>query len=125
MSEAWFPELERVLISGKDEYFRPENTGAFGVPLLPWVNTARLGSGLLSLLSGQELQALRNMPGYQTCQPWRGASEVSFNPTVRTLVHLLSLPFPSWTWGYHGHRNRRARMQSNFLPLCPPPLQNA
>lgn len=47
MSEAWFPELERVLSSGKDEYFCPENTGVFGVQLLPRINTARLGSRLL------------------------------------------------------------------------------
>lgn len=33
-SEAWFPELERVLNSGKDEYFSPENTGGSG-PLCP------------------------------------------------------------------------------------------
>lgn len=31
-NEAWFPELERVLNSGKDEYFFPENTRAFGAP---------------------------------------------------------------------------------------------
>lgn len=125
MSEAWFPELERVLSSGKDEYFCPENTGVFGVQLLPRINTARLGSRLLYLINGQELQAPQHVPGYQTCWAWRKALEVSFNLTVITLVRLLSLPFPSWTWGYHGHRNRRTRMQSNFLPLCPPPLQNA
>lgn len=32
-NEAWFPELERVLNSGKDEYFFPENIRAFGGPL--------------------------------------------------------------------------------------------
>lgn len=31
-TEAWFPELERVLNSGKEEYFSPENTRAFGAP---------------------------------------------------------------------------------------------
>lgn len=51
-----FLSLKRFWIQERIEYFCPENTGAFGVPLLLWINTAWLGSRLLYLISGQELQ---------------------------------------------------------------------
>lgn len=126
--EAWFPELERVLNSGKDEYFVPENTRAFGAPCRPGLTLHGWGGESGTTAAGRDCwpQAPRRPP---PAQGRRG--RLDSRPLSTSLYRLhcfsLSFPFPARTWGYHGHRNRRTRMQSYFLPLSalPPPLQNA
>lgn len=134
MSEAWFPELEGVLNSGKNESLFPENNEACGAPLLHRFNTVRLGWRILyHILVGRNCRpprmriagpsglpaTLGGIPGpclsgdTSLCRPYR---------------FLLSLPVPTRMWGYHGHRNHRTKMQSYFLPLSAlssPLLQNA
>lgn len=87
-SETWFPELERVLNSEKDEYFFPENTGASGTPRWPWVNTARLGRRILYHTG---------FAGLQACQRPQDP-EVPALRCAGLYRFLLSLPFPARTW---------------------------
>jgi hypothetical protein len=87
---------------------------------LPWINTARLGSRILNHIGGQELQTPPPKFAWPSDLLARvRAWKVSSDHTVPTLVHLSHLPLQMWR--YHGHRNWRTRMQSDFLPLCPPP----
>lgn len=99
----------------------PENTEAFGAPLLHRVNTVRLGWRILYHILVD-----------RTCRPPGSAGPAGLPETTGGLrgpclsrdtslgwpCHfLLSLPIPTGTWGYHGHRNHRTKMQSYFLPL--------
>lgn len=109
-----FLSLKGFWIQERVSTFSQRTLGLWG-PLSPWANTARLGPRILYHTSWQELQAPRDC----------GEDSRSLSTSRGRLdCFSLSLPFPARTWGYHGHRNRRTRMQSYFLPLSalPPPF---
>lgn len=96
-SETWFPELERVLSSEKEEHFFPEDTGAPGA----------LGSPGLTLHGRDE-----NLGPHWLCR----LPAATGGPTG--LLPALT-PLPRQDVGYHGHRNHRTRCKAASCPLLP------
>lgn len=111
-SETWFPELERVLNSEKDEYFFPENTGASGAPREPWINTARLGWRILYQTG------FAGLPGLPATT---GGPRGLCTSLCRPLPLLALTPLPRQDMGYHGHRNHRTRCKATSFPFLPSP----
>lgn len=92
--EAWFPELERVLNSGKEEYFVPENTRAFGAPCRPGLTLHGWGGESGSTAAGRDCwpQVPRRPPPAPGRRGGLGSRPLS---TSLYRLHCFSLHSPS------------------------------
>lgn len=96
MREAWFPELERVLNSGKDEYFVPENTRAFGAPCRPGLTLHGWGGESGTTAAGRDRRPHDRPPPPPTRPRTAGRTglQASFYLTVQTPLLLALTPLP-------------------------------